>query len=240
MRRVIDQIQQHQGLRRRGVAADAHALRLEFLIARLGDITRELALEPLGSRFGHRHHQQPARIGRQLGIADADVLAEIERRGRPRRISPAQFLEVFFAGFGLVVQPLQGRKRTQLHVPQIVRLGRRVRILFRLDHGSRRRDAAGEIMHEPIIVDAETQQPAVGRELRSRFVLRRARNLAQPPAGNVAHEDVAISGESSPIARRHRIPPARPHPTWPWGRRRDRCRPRCRCDADRQSASRAV
>ncbi len=197
---VIDQIQQHQGLRRRRVASDPHALGLELLVARFGDIARELALESLGRGLGCGHDQQPARIGRQFGIANVDVFAQIERRRRSRRIPLAQFLGVFFAGLGFLVQPLQRRKRAQLHVAQIVGLGRRIGIFFRLDDGGRRRDTRVEIVDEPVVADAEAQQFAVGGELRSRLLLRRARDLAQPAFAQVANEDVAVAGKRRAFA----------------------------------------
>ncbi len=197
---MVDQIQQHQRLRRRRIVPDAQPLRLEFLVARLRDIARELALETLGRRFRRGHDQQPSRIGRQFGVEDVDVLSQIEGRRRARHIAFAQFLGIFFAYFGLIVQPLQGRERTHLHVAQVVGLRRFVRVLFRLDEGGRRRNPAAEIMHEPIITGTETQQAAVRGELRRRFVLRRPRDLPQAAAADVANEDVAVADECRALA----------------------------------------
>src|SRR6202020_3066278 len=63
------------------------------------------------------------------------------------------------------------------------------------DDGRRRRYAAAEIVHEPIIIDAKTQQPPVEREVRMAFCLRRSRDLCQSAARYVTHENIPIADE---------------------------------------------
>ena len=153
---MVGEIEQHQGLRRGRVAADAQPLLFEFLIAGLGDIARELPFPSFHMGFRLRHDQEPARIRRQFGAADHDLVSQIKRQHGTRDVALLQGLGVFAGGLGVVMQFLQGGKGTQLHFAQIIRGRRRIRIFLRFDDGSRGRYAAAEIVQEPIMVDAET------------------------------------------------------------------------------------
>ena len=200
VRLMPDEIEQQQRLRRRRVAADAQTFVLELLIAGVRDVARQFADASSIESFRRRHDEHPARIGRELGSDDPDVVAEIKRGRRAGRIETELFRLIAALRLLVVREFLQGRKNLQLLVAQVALRRCRIRILFRLDRGRRGREAGTEIMDEPIVADAKAEQPAVGRELRRGDRLRGSCDLREPMVGELDDKKVTLAYERRALA----------------------------------------
>ncbi len=206
VRLVRDEVEQPHRLRRGIVAADARAFGFLFLVARFGDEMLQLAVAALVVTLRRGDHEQVARIWRQRGADDVDLVTEPERRGRARGVALAERLVVFAFRVTIGLDVAQGREQAQLQAAEVVGL-LRLRILFRLDDCGGAADAAREIVLEPVRADPVLHRAAVGGELRRGFGFGRARELDQATARDFAHEYVAVAHEcgARAVAIEHRV-----------------------------------
>ncbi len=203
---VRDEIEQQHRLRRRIVAADARALVFLLLVARIGHEALQLAGPALVVGLRRREHDQPVAVRRERGAFDLDVVADVERLRRAARVGLGEFLVVLLLRVAVVLDRAQRREVLELQLAEIVRL-LRVRILLGLDDRGRAADAGSDVVGEPVAAAAVVQHAAVARELGRAFHLRRARDLRQASARDVADEHVAVADERAVRARavEHRV-----------------------------------
>src|SRR5690606_17424887 len=101
-------------LRQRRVVADAGAGFLDLFVARLGDVLRHLAGLAAVGILGLGHRDEPATIGRERAVDDVDVLAQVSRRRRARRIGLAPLLVLFAHGVAARAVVAQGAQHVEL------------------------------------------------------------------------------------------------------------------------------
>src|SRR5690606_6223448 len=197
---ALDRVDQPQRMRDGVVAADAGAHVLEFLVAGLGDVGRHLAFAAAVGTLLPGHHQQVARVRREAGVDDLDVVAEEHRGGGAGRVGLAPGVLLRALGLAALAVAAQGLERAQLLLAQGVGGRRRGRIALGPRAGDLGGGAVGAPM-EPVVARAP-EHAAVGGETDLRLGLGGAGELDQAAAGQVAYEHVTVADEGHAPALR--------------------------------------
>ena len=197
---VVLQVQQDKRLGRGAVAADIGARGLRFGVAGFVDVVDDVRALAALVGLRHRHHQQPARVGRQRSHHHPYLVAEVERRRCAVRVLGIELVGMFAHGILVGLVGAQGREQAELQAFQLVGLGVG-RVVFGLQGRGLRYHAGGGIPDEPFIALAPTHQLAVGGNLQAGLAGVVAGDLAGRAIGDFAHVHVTMTQERRAIVR---------------------------------------